>query len=159
MVYLLTMRGIPQIYYGTEILMTHEEGNDHGHIRKDFPGGWKNDTVNAFTGEKLPDHRRSFQEFVRGILHWRKEQPAIHRGQLTHFVPKDGIYVYFRYDDRDTIMVVINKNEENTSLDLTRFETFLGNHSEAYDVVGGNVIPLEAKLPLQALTPYILKLQ
>ncbi len=159
MVYLLTMRGIPQIYYGTEILMTHEEGDGHGYIRKDFPGGWKNDTVNAFTGEKLPEHQRSFQKFVQRLLHWRKDQPAIHNGMLTHFVPKDDIYIYFRYDDRNKIMVIINKNEENTSLHLKRFETLLGNHTEAFDVLNGNLISLKKRLPLQALTPYIFKLQ
>ncbi len=98
--FFLTTRGIPQIYYGTEILMRHE-GSEHGNIRADFPGGWKGDEINAFTGEGLSLQQKEMQNYVSTIQNWRKEKPVIHHGKLMHFAPENGIYVYFRYNDKD----------------------------------------------------------
>ncbi len=97
--YILTTRGIPQIFYGTEILMTHKESNSHGHIRKDFPGGWEGDKVNAFTGKGLLKKEIEVQNFFKKLLNWRKGNPVIHTGKLTHFAPENGVYVFFRYNN------------------------------------------------------------
>ncbi len=106
----LTMRGIPQIYYGTEVLMLHE-GGEHGNIRADFPGGWEGDKTNALSGEGLEAKQKEMQDYVSKIQNWRKNKTVIHTGRLMHFAPQDGVYTYFRYNDNETVMVVLNKNE------------------------------------------------
>ncbi len=122
-----TLRGVPQVYYGTEILMSHPGTESHGVIRSDFPGGWRGDSRDAFSGKGLSETESTAQEWVRQLFTWRKSHPTIHHGQLMHYVPKDGVYVYFRYDDDHTVMVVINKNEEPYSLDLNRFSERLAS--------------------------------
>ncbi|RMG81389.1 MAG: alpha-amlyase, partial [Bacteroidetes bacterium] len=118
---MLTMRGIPQLYYGDEILMANPESGDHGLIRSDFPGGWPGDKVNGFTGEGLTDQQKEARDFLKKLLHWRQNAPAVHAGRLVHFVPENGVYVYFRLHDAQKIMVVFNKNAAPETLDLTRF--------------------------------------
>ena len=118
--YFLTTRGIPQIYYGTEILMRHD-GSEHGDIRADFPGGWKGDKINAFTGEGLTTDQLNMQKYVSIIQNWRKTAEVIHHGKLMHFAPENGIYTYFRYNEKETVMVVLNKNEKETNLETERF--------------------------------------
>jgi neopullulanase len=114
--FFLTTRGIPQIYYGTEILMRHE-GDNHGNIRADFPGGWEGDKVNAITGVlDCLRNRKAMQEYISTIQNWRKNKPVIHSGKKMHFMPEDGIYTYFRYNDNETVMVVLNKNKQPKTL-------------------------------------------
>jgi len=121
MTYILTTRGIPQVYYGTEILMGEKGQGDHGIIRSDFPGGWRGDTVDAFTGKGLTEAEQAAKDWVKQFLNWRKTATALHNGQMKHFVPQDGVYVYFRYNANQRIMVVMNKNKAATSLKLDRF--------------------------------------
>ena len=97
--FVLTTRGIPQIFYGTEVLMSNKGTEDHGVIRSDFPGGWPGDTKNAFTGQGLSDDERAMQDYTRKLLQWRRTAPAIRDGKLTHYVPTDDLYVYFRRND------------------------------------------------------------
>lgn len=137
MVYFLTTRGIPQIYYGTEILMSNGPEGDHGDIRSDFPGGWAGDSVNGFTGEGLTEAQKSAQEFVRKLLIWRQGASAVHYGKMVHFLPENGTYVYFRYDDEQKLMVVMNKNGEDTALPLGRYAEQLAGHTQAKDVLTG----------------------
>ncbi|MFA0963499.1 glycoside hydrolase family 13 protein [Roseivirga sp. BDSF3-8] len=137
MAYLLTTRGIPQVYYGTEILMGNPDSEDHGVIRSDFPGGWQGDRVNGFTGENLPEWRGEIQEFMAKLLNWRKTATAVHSGKMLHFAPEHGTYVYFRYNEEQKVMVILNKNRNSHSLDLKRFEELLGVGGEARDVISG----------------------
>ncbi|WP_316929633.1 glycoside hydrolase family 13 protein [Winogradskyella psychrotolerans] len=121
--YLLMMPRIPQIYYGTEILMDDfDNPGDHGLIRTDFPGGWEGDTVNAFTGEGLSDAQKEMQSFLKKILNYRKTSDAIHNGKTVHFAPQDGVYVLARMIENETMVHIINKNEDPLELDLERFE-------------------------------------
>ena len=121
--YLLMMPRIPQIYYGTEILMDDfEKPGDHGLIRTDFPGGWQGDSVNAFTGEGLSDNQKDMQKFLTKMLNYRKTSDAIHDGKTMHFAPKDGIYILARIVDNETVVHIINKNKEAQELELSRFE-------------------------------------
>ncbi|NRD21794.1 glycoside hydrolase family 13 protein [Winogradskyella litoriviva] len=121
--YLLMMPRIPQIYYGTEILMDDfEKPGDHGLIRTDFPGGWQGDSVNAFTGEGLSDTQKDMQLFLTKILNYRKTSEALHNGKTLHFAPKDGIYILARIVDNETVVHIINKNKEAQELELSRFE-------------------------------------
>ena len=121
--YILTVPRIPQLYYGTEILMNDTaKPGDHGLIRTDFPGGWEGDTVNAFTGEGLTDAQKDMQNFVKKLLNYRKNSNAIHQGKTIHFAPQEGVYVLFRMIQDETVAVVINKNEEPITIDLKRFD-------------------------------------
>jgi glycosidase len=122
MAYILTLPRIVQVYYGTEILMNDTaKPGDHGLIRTDFPGGWKGDTVNAFTGEGLSDDQKSMQLFVKKLLNYRKQSKAISEGKTVHFAPVNGIYVMFRMHDDETVITILNKNEIPMNLDLNRF--------------------------------------
>ncbi len=121
--YLLMMPRIPQIYYGTEILMDDfDNPGDHGLIRTDFPGGWEGDTVNAFSGEGLTAAQKDMQVYLKQILNYRKNSKAIHNGKTMHFAPEDGVYVLARILGNETIVHIINKNENPLELDLDRFE-------------------------------------
>lgn len=121
--YQLVLPRIPQIYYGTELLMNDtSKPGDHGLIRSDFPGGWKNDTINGFTGEGLSEAQLDMQNYLKTILNFRKESLAIHQGKTVHFAPEEGVYVLFRISDDEIVVHILNKNTEAYTLDLSRFE-------------------------------------
>jgi len=121
--YLLTLPRIPQLYYGTEILMNDfDNPGDHGLIRTDFPGGWQGDEVNAFTGEGLNEHQKDMQAYLKKLLNYRKYSKAIHEGKTIHFAPENSIYVLFRVLDNETVIHIINKNNIPIKLDLNRFK-------------------------------------
>lgn len=138
LVFNLTMRGVPQIYYGTEVLM-HNRGfpGDHGVIRTDFPGGWDGDAVNAFTGTGLTGQQQDAQAFTRRLLNWRRTATAIHEGKLMHFAPDDGTYTYFRYTDDAMVMVVLNKRAEPATLATARFAEILPRNARGTDALTG----------------------
>ncbi len=157
LVYTLTTRGVPQIYYGTEILMTSPTERDDGVIRSDFPGGWVGDPVNAFDGTGLSPQQSKAQSFLKQLLRWRKGSKVIHYGQLTHFAPQDGVYVYFRHDDSQKVMVVLNKNKAPYALSLDRFSEMIGETKEAKEVLGGKLLSLEEDLDLPPMEALILE--
>ena len=159
LVYVLTMHRIPQLYYGTEILMTSPKERDDGAVRRDFPGGWSGDSVNAFTGAGLTPQQLDAQAFVRKLLNWRKTQPVIHRGALKHFAPQDGTYVLFRYDAKDKVMVVFNKNSTEKTLETDRFREVLPAHSTAVDVLTGQHYALHDTLTVPARSVLVLQLE
>jgi neopullulanase len=155
--YVLTMRRIPQLYYGTEILMTSPKKRDDGAFRLDFPGGWPDDRVNAFTGEGLTATQKDAQAFLRKLLNWRKTQAVIHHGKLKHFAPQDGTYVYFRYDKTDKVMVVFNKDSKDQTLETARFKEVLGAATSALDVISGRRFELREKLIVPARSVLVLQ--
>lgn len=157
--YILTTRGIPQIFYGSEILMTHTEGDHHGWIRKDFPGGWKGDKKNGFTGEGLEANEKEMQEFFKTLLNWRKENPVIHTGKMIHYAPENGVYVFGRYNNEKTVMVLLNKTKKKTSLKTERFNELIGQYKKGTDVISGSRIDLRKKIKVPAKTGLILELQ
>jgi len=121
--YLLTLPRIPQIYYGTEILMNDfAKPGDHGLIRTDFPGGWKGDTINAFSGEGLTNEQKDMQLFLKKVLNFRKNSKAIHEGKTIHFAAIDGTYFLFRIKDDEIVVHIINKNDKPITIDLNRFK-------------------------------------
>ena len=150
MVFVLTTRGIPQIYYGTEIFMGVPGVSDHGGLRADFPGGWPGDAINGFTGQGLSDDALQAQEFLKKLLHWRRTSSAVTGGQLTHYAPRDGTYVYFRHDENQRVMIAINKNDAPHSLALGRFHEMLGDATQAVDVFTGATHPLAGDLDIPA---------
>ncbi len=145
----LTLPRIPQVYYGTEILMQNSaKPGDHGLIRTDFPGGWEGDPVDAFTGAGLTEDEREMQDFTRALLRFRKGSQAIHRGKTTHFAPKDGVYVLFRSTEDETVMVIINKNEKSHTLDLNRFEEMNLKGAKLVNVINGEELAWGEQLEL-----------
>jgi len=157
--YILTTRGIPQIFYGSEILMTHTESNHHGHIRKDFPGGWEGDLKNGFTGEGLTKEEKEMQEFFKILLNWRKENPVIHTGKMIHYAPEDGVYVYGRYNDNKTVMVMLNKTNDKKTILTKRFEELMGSYSIGINVISGETVELLPEIIIPAQTGLVLELK
>ena len=157
--YVLTTRGIPQIYYGTEVLMSNPGTDSHGVIRSDFPGGWAGDKVNAFTGQGLTEKQKEAQAFIRKLNTWRKTAEVVHTGKLMHYVPEKGVYVLFRYNDKEKVMVVLNWNEQETGLPLGRFSEMLAGVSKGKDVLSGQVFDMKGTLSLPARAPLVLELE
>lgn len=151
----LTTRGIPQIFYGTEMLLT---GSTHGQARCDFPGGWTDDSVNVFTETGLSPEQSEVKDFMKKLLNWRKNSSVIANGKLMHYAPKDGVYVYFRYSDDKKVMVILNKNDNASTVDLKRFSEMLNGTSLAIDAINGSKVELCNKLKVPAKSPMILEL-
>ena len=137
--FIFTTRGIPQVYTGTELLESAFEHDGHGELRTNFPGGWPGDPVNKFTREGRTDDQNLIYDHISNMLHFRKNTPALHNGWLLHFVPEDNIYVYFRYDDKDTIMVILNNNDEAKNLQLERFREAWDGYYGATEAITGEV--------------------
>jgi glycosidase len=148
MVFYATMRGIPQIYYGTEIQMSHPGTDSHGAIREEFPGGWDDHGANAFTGEGLAPQASAAQAFVRKLLNWRKRTDVIHSGRFMHFTPVGNVYAYFRYDEDDTVMVIFNLDDDKIDFGLGRFAERLRGATRATNVLEDSVIDLPGSLEL-----------
>lgn len=151
-----TTRGIPQVFYGTEVLIKSPKQRDDGVLRADMPGGWEGDKIDAFSGAGLSAQQRDMQRFVRTLFNWRKTSPAVTQGKLTHYLPRDGSYVYFRHDGRQTVMVVLNKNPGETTLDLARFAGMIKGARRATNVLTGEAVDLGAPLRLPARTSLVL---
>lgn len=157
--FLLTTRGIPQIFYGTEILMDNTGHHKvDGLIRSDFPGGWKSDTVNAFTGNGLTAAQASFQTFLKQLLNWRKNNPVISSGKLLQFAPYDGLYVYFRYNNEKMIMVIMNKNNREVMVDTKRFAEILKNRSTATNEFSGEKSDIKQGIKVQPKTAAVFEI-
>ncbi len=159
MAYLCTMRGIPQFFYGSEILLTSPKQRDDGAVRADMPGGWSGDSINAFNRRGLTAQQADAQRYLKRLLNWRKHNTAVQTGKLMHFVPRDGVYVYFRYDNHSTVMVALNKNKHETALDLQRFSALLAGKKSAQNVMLGTNVNLLDKLNLPARSATIIELQ
>jgi len=145
--WLLTERGIPQMYYGTEILMKGIKNPD-GWVRLDFPGGWEGDTKNAFSKLGMSSDELAVQQYVKTFANFRKNSSALKTGKLTQFVPDQGVYVYFRYDQHQTVMCVMNTNDTQATIDLSRFRERMSGYTKALDVATGTVFNLESTLTL-----------
>lgn len=139
--YLFTTRGIPMFYYGDEILMAGLEHEGHGQIRKDFPGGWEEDPINAFTKEGLDSKQVEAFNFVKKLANYRITSEALTIGKLTHFVPDNNVYVYFRHTNDKAVMVLMNNhNSESRTVDCKRFQEILKDYNSGIDVITGEKV-------------------
>jgi glycosidase len=158
--YILTTRGIPQIYYGTEILMTSgPDKSGDGSKRKDFPGGWDNDQRNAFSPKDRTPAENDMFNYTRKLIHWRNDNEVIHNGQFRHFIPAEGVYVYFRYNEKSTIMVVMNNNEVTKSIETKRYNEFLKNFESGKEIISGNTLKDLSKLSIEGKSAVIIELK
>lgn len=147
--FILVLPRIPQLYYGTEILMDDSANHgDHGLIRTDFPGGWKGDKVNAFTGEGLTSNKKEMQSFVKSVLNYRRNSKAIHEGKTLHFAPVNGTYFLFRIAENETVVHIINKNNQPILVDLTRFKEVGLKGKTLKNIVTGEIIVWNDQLEL-----------
>ena len=156
--WLLTCRGIPQMYYGTEIIMKGFTNPD-GWVRLDFPGGWVGDKKNAFTGAGLTDNEASVQALVKKLANYRKQSTALKTGKMMQYVPKDGLYVYFRYDDQQTVMCVMNTSDKPMDVDFANYGERTSKFSRAIDVLGSNSFDLSTKTKIPTKTMWVLELK
>ncbi len=156
--FLLTTRGVPQLYYGTEILFDRS-GSSHPDVRLDFPGGWPGDPVNAFTAAGRTAGQNAAFDYIRTLANWRKGKKVIHTGKLMQFVPEDNVYVYFRYDDREAVMVVMNGNAEAKTIQTARYAERLKGYTRAKDVATGTALPQLDKITIPARTALVLELE
>ena len=155
MVFLLTTRGIPQIYYGTEILMTGDKGKGDGDLRKDFPGGWQGDTRNCFVENGRTALENEAFEFTRQLLNWRKGNQVIGKGSLKHYSIQNGVYVYQREFNGKSVVVFMNGTDDSKELDLTPYQEILPREN-ALDVLTGKNVNLSGRLRLDGRENLIL---
>ena len=155
--FLLTTRGTPMLYYGTEILMKNYSDPD-GRVREDFPGGWAGDASNKFTKEGRNAQENEAFDYVKKLANYRKENKVLQTGKLMQFVPNDGVYVYFRYNENKTVMVAMNTHEKAATVDLVKFKERIGETKTAKDVISGAGVALGEKLEIKGFSTLVLEL-
>jgi glycosidase len=155
---LLTMRGTPMLYYGTEILLDGKGGAFGEAGRRDFPGGWKGDPQNKFKEKGRTAMEQEVFEYVSRLANYRKENPVLQTGKLMQFVPEDGIYVYFRYNADKTIMVVYNASISRKSINTSRFEERMNGFERAKNIITEAYIDDLSTISLDARSIAVLEL-
>lgn len=140
--WLLTMRGIPQLYYGTEVLMKNLKTTTDAMVREDFPGGWSNDASNKFTKAGRTEKENEAFNYTSTLAKFRKSSSALTTGKTMQFIPKDGVYIYFRYDAKQTVMVIANTGEKAIQPDWSIYNERTTGFSSIKDVVTGNTVSL-----------------
>lgn len=156
--WLFTTRGIPQLYYGTEVMMKGISNPD-GWVRLDFPGGWEGDRKNAFTGEGLSNDEKEIQALTRKLGNYRKNASALKTGKLMHFVPEAGVYVYFRYDDKQTVMCIMNTSGDERTIAFDRYAERMKGRTSAKNIVTGNTLSLLQNMSIGPNEMWVLEIE
>ena len=159
MAFLMTTRGIPEIYYGDEILMKGDKAKGDGVTRKDFPGGWIGDSLNAFTPQGRTVQQNIAFNFLKRLLNWRKTNKAVQFGKLTQYIVEDGIYVYFRAYKGQKVMVMLNNNKKATTVDMSRFADDLKGFTKGKSVMTSKVFNQLRSITIPARSPLIVELE
>jgi len=154
-----TIRGIPQLYYGSEIGMAGNKDKGDADIRQDFPGGWSGDTNNAFTASGRNSTQNQYFDFTAKLLNWRKNKSVIHTGKTTHYVPENNVYVYFRYNDSESVMVIINNNKEKQTFKTNRFQENILNYKTGKDILTNSNFDLSNDISIEGKSVLILELK
>jgi glycosidase len=158
--WLLTTRGIPQLYYGTEILMAGSKYPYDGNVRLDFKGGWAEDASNnKFTSTGRSVAENSIFNWTKSLANFRKNSPAITNGKLMQFAPENGVYVYFRYDGKQTVMCILNGNDKPANLSAGRFQERLKGFTNGIEVATGKQVSLTGTIEIPAHYVYVLELK
>lgn len=156
MAMLMTMRGVPQMYYGDEILMKNFSNPD-GLVRADFPGGWKGDKINKFSAAGRTDAENDAFNYVRKLANYRKNTTALQTGKLMQYIPEKGIYVYFRYDDKKTVMIVYNSSDKEQSTTTERYAERIKGAKTAKNVISDEEVSL-SELTIPGKSTLVLEL-
>lgn len=158
--FIMTTRGIPQLYYGSEIVMEGDKSLGDGRLRDDFPGGWPGDTKSVIAGTGLSEQEKEALDFTKRILNWRKAKEVIHTGKLKHYIPNDGLYVYFRYNCEESVMVIINLNEnESKTVNGAKYAESLEGFTGGTDILSGKVIENLDSFTIAPKTAMIIELK
>lgn len=157
--FLLTARGVPQLYYGTEILMKNFKNPTDAEVRRDFPGGWTGDADNKFKASGRTKQENEAFQFVRTLAHYRKSCSALQTGKMTQYLPQDGIYVYFRHDADKTVMVIMSQNEQPKALLTKRFVEHLRGFSAGKNILDDAVITDLSYLKVPPMSVQVIELQ
>lgn len=140
--WLYTLRGIPELYYGTEILMKNFKKPTDAEVRYDFPGGWAGDPVNKFTAAGRTDKENEAFNYISKLLHFRKTSSAITTGKTMQYVVNNDIYIYFRYDDKQTVMVITNAGDKEVQMNWDRYSERVNGFTKMRNVITNEVQPL-----------------
>jgi len=160
MTLVLTTRGIPQLYYADEIgMLGDKEKNGDGDLRKDFPGGWQNDIQNAFTEKGRTSKQNEYHSFTKKILQWRKQNNVIHSGKFMQFVPVNNMYVYFRYTDKQSVMVIINNSNKEQTIDWNRYAEGINNFAKGTEIITAKELIVGEMLNVAAKKSMIIELK
>ena len=157
--WILTLRGIPQLYYGTELLMDKFKDPSDAEVRKDFPGGWPGDSTNNFVASGRSKEQNEIFNYIRTLAHYRKNSSALQTGKLTQFVPYNGQYVYFRHNDSSTVMIACSSQDTISQLSLDRFKERTSGFSRLKNVLTGEILSIDKALTLPARGTLVLELQ
>ena len=155
---LLTINRIPQLYYGTEVLMNGTKEVTDGNVRCDFPGGFAGDKHNAFTAEGRTKAENSMFNWLSKLLKWRRNNMVITKGKQIQFIPYKGVYVIARQWNDQTILTILNGTSQAVTLPLDRYAEVIGNHQEAKDVFSGRKVKLGSELQLKARDTKVIEL-
>ena len=155
---LLTINRIPQLYYGTEVLMNGTKEVTDGNVRCDFPGGFAGDKHNAFTAEGRTKTENSMFNWLSKLLKWRRNNMVITKGKQIQFIPYKGVYVIARQWNDQTILTILNGTSQAVTLPLDRYAEVIGNHQEAKDVISGRKVKLGSELQLKARDTKVIEL-
>ena len=147
---LLTLRGIPHLYYGTEILMKNFKNPTDAMVREDFPGGFTGDAMNKFLPAGRNSQEQAAFEYISKLANFRKSSSALCYGKLMQFIPSKGTYVYFRYDEKQTIMCALNTDSISTTLDFRDFKEMTTGFDNATDIISGMQYPVSDTLNIPA---------
>ena len=154
---LLTINRIPQLYYGTEVMMNGTKTVTDGYVRQDFPGGWASDKHNAFTAEGRTKAENDMFRWISNLLHWRKGNEVITKGSQTQFITYKGVYVVARQYKGKSVMTVINGKREAAELDVKRYAEIIGETVKATDVTTGRQVSLNKNVKLRPRQTMILE--
>jgi glycosidase len=159
MALIATVRGIPQLYYGSEIGMSGDKDKGDANIRQDFPGGWLGDQNNAFIKEGRTELQNEYFDFTSKLFNWRKANEAVHFGKMTHYIPENNVYVYFRYTDKKTVMMIINNSNDSTSIKTDRFQENIKNYQNGKDILTDNSYNIASEIAIDSKSVLILELK
>ena len=156
--FLLTTRGVPQLYYGTEILMKNYKDPSDAEVRKDFPGGWAGDAANKFNASDRTPQENEAYDFTRKLANYRKSSSALQTGKLTQYLPQNGIYVYFRQDKLKTVMVILSQNETEQTIPTKRFAENIGTFKRGKNILTDAMLSDLSNLVVQAGSIQVIEL-
>lgn len=156
--WLLTTRGIPSMYYGTEILMKNTRNPSDAEVRKNFPGGFAGDAENKFTAAGRSEKENEAFDYVKKLANYRKNSAALNSGKLMQFVPENGVYVYFRYNNDRTVMIATNSTNTVTGIPTERFAERMKGYKGAVNVITGETMSGINTISIPARTAIVLEL-
>ena len=141
---LATMRGIPQVFYGEEMMLRSADlSQGHGGLRIDFPGGWAGDKTNLLTAEGRKGQNKELFDFSARLFNWRKSKEVIHSGETMHFMTRDNTYAYFRYNDTDAVFVYINNSGQTKNIPWSNYAEIGATLKEGRCVISGEEVVVD----------------